>query len=263
MKPFWRRADPAVPADPASFVRIEDAYGELARIAERDHAARQVDIVDARLDHVLERYRVSGPVCHVGSKAWSGDEEDVRALRKLLGQGGEVVGLDLEAGLNVDVVADVCDPELFTKHPELRARFRFVYVSALLEHVEDPFAGARNVAGLLAEGGLLYSAHPWVWGFHPYPNDLWRFSIRAIRRLFPGIEWLEWWYSGVNPQVGLRILGGDPSIERKLFLSLRREPTLGGMLSDRWLPYLNVVAIGRRGKFDAAPAATNGTMRAS
>jgi SAM-dependent methyltransferase len=249
MKLWWRRPNSPAP-EPATasadFVRLAEAPAALKRIAAQNRAARHVDVVDVRLDRVLERHGVKGPTCHVGSKAWKGDEESVLALRRLLGRGGDFVGLDIEAGLNVDVVADICDPELFAKHPRLRGAFGFAYVAALLEHVDDPFAGARNIAGLLAEGGVLYSSHPWVWGFHPYPTDLWRFSFRAIRRLFDGIEWLEWWYASMNPQVGLRVRDGDPTIERKLFQTQRRDESLAGMLTDRWMPYLNVVAIGRR-----------------
>jgi len=257
MRAFWRRAVPQETNGHAPWVSIDRADDALARIVRSNRAAKKVGVVDVRIDRVLARHKVTGPVCHVGSKSWRGDEESVRGLRTRLSKGGEFVGLDIEPGLNVDVVADVCDPGLFTKHPELHGRFGLAYVSALLEHVDDPFAGARNIAALLREGGVLYSAHPWVWGFHPYPTDLWRFSIRAIRKLFPGIEWLEWWYSSMNPEVGLSIVGGDPTIERKLFLEQRRDDSLAGLISDRWMPYLNVVAIGRR---TAVPVAGGGVV---
>lgn len=97
-------------------------------------------------------------------------------------------GVDIEEGPNVDVVADLCAPN--------RAHFGCVYASALLEHVANPFQAASTLTGMLRCGGHLCYVGPWVWGYHAYPDDLWRLCFSGLQKLFPALEWQEWFYSG-------------------------------------------------------------------
>lgn len=203
------------------------------------------ETIDVSRGAIWARNDISGPVCHVGSKFYTGDETTVAAHRA--SWPAEFVGIDIFPGLNVDVVADLCDPDFFAKNPGLENHFGCVYASALLEHVDDPFGAARNLAGMVRPGGHIMYVGPWVWGYHAYPDDLWRFSFSGIRKLFPGLEWCEWYYSGETKNVGVRI--NDVAMERKLFrvtLSEEQSATVPGKLSDKALPYLNVGAVGRK-----------------
>jgi SAM-dependent methyltransferase len=205
--------------------------------------ARQLDCSNAA---IIERCKISGPVCHVGSKFNKPDVSDdtVRRWRANFEPPAKAgfVGIDLFDGYNVDVVADICADEFAANNPDLLGRFGMVVCRALLEHVPNPFAAARNIIMLIKPGGHLYYNGPWVWGFHPYPSDYWRISFEALKVLFPRLTWKEWWYSGIKDNVALAI--DRPELERKLFA----QPTTAGfstLITDRGMPYLNIGAIGQ------------------
>lgn len=195
---------------------------------------------------LLDRFEVEGPICHVGAKDHARTPEAVKAYRAIFSRcgDGEVVGLDLFAGLKVDVATDLCAPDLFEQHADLQGRFGFgfVFCSAPLEHVRDPFAAAANTARLPRAGGQLYYTGPRVWGYHAYPDDYWRISFSGPKALFPGIEWRRAWYSGARPGVGITFEG--PVQERAAF-QMSRTRGGGAMLSEKAAPNLNVNAIGR------------------
>jgi SAM-dependent methyltransferase len=210
------------PADlPAGFSFFRESFGEL-----------------------LRRFEVDGPVCHVGAKDQGGSPEAAAQFRRNFARltTPEVVGLDIFPGLNVDLVADVCAPDLFETHAQLKGRFGLVYCSALLEHVQEPFAAARNIAAMLRPGGQLYYTGPWVWGYHPYPDDYWRISFPGLKLLFPALEWRRRWYSGTLPKVGIAF---EDSGDERLLFQQQGAKGVAGQLSDRAMPYLNINAIGR------------------
>ena len=65
----------------------------------------------------------------------------------------------------------------------------------MLEHTPKPWAIAENIGRLLRPGGMLYISVPWVWRYHAYPDEYFRFSPRAVQVLFPGMEWTRATYS--------------------------------------------------------------------
>lgn len=227
---------------------IAAAKEQLQALASKRPALKSVEIIDVSTPAILSRNQCEGPVCLVGSKAYSMTPEQVDAWRKAyrhLDPNG-FTGIDIEDGLNVDVVADLCAEDFRERHQELVGQFGLVVCGALLEHVQNPFDAARNVAALLKPGGCLYYLGPWVWGFHPYPDDLWRFSFSGLKALFPDLTWREWWYSGTNKGVGVKI--ARQSDERLYFQSLVQGEveTVGQIITDRTMSYLNVGAIGQR-----------------
>jgi SAM-dependent methyltransferase len=121
-----------------------------------------------------------GPVLEVGSRDY-GSTEDWRAVYS----GNEYVGADLSAGKNVDRVLDLAAGigDLAEGH------FALIICCSVLEHVRRPWEMAANLTRLLRVGGAAYIAVPWVWRYHPYPDDYFRFSWRGIAELFPGISW--------------------------------------------------------------------------
>lgn len=207
----------------------------------------QARLIDTSYEALFREASLDGPICHVGSllHGENATPENVsrwRAILERLAPGG-FVGLDLFPGHNVDVVADLCSPDFAEEHPELIGRFGVVFASALLEHVQNPFDAARNIARMIRPGGHLFYAGPWVWGYHPYPDDYWRISHSGLAILFPQLEWVRRWYSGTKKNVGIELT--HPKYERPIFRQMQAEGT-GAMLSGQGLPYLNIGAIGRK-----------------
>lgn len=201
--------------------------------------------IDASYEALFKEGGIKGPVCHVGSllnseKATQEDVDRWRARFERIAPGG-FVGVDLFPGLNVDVTADLCASDFAEKHPDLLGQFGVVLASALLEHVKNPFDAARNISLMIRPGGHLFYAGPWVWGFHPYPEDYWRISHSGLTVLFPEMQWIRRWYSGTNKNVGIEL--ADPKYERPTFRQMQADGP-GAVLSGQGLPYLNVGAIG-------------------
>lgn len=130
------------------------------------------------LEHRIPREQTT--VLEVGSKN-HGNSEPFRQLLKCQ----RYVGLDMEAGPGVDVVGDLtlglCGLE--------PSSFGLVICVSVLEHVQAPWLMAQHMTQLLQSGGLLYVAVPWIWRYHPYPDDYWRFSWRGVEQLFPNYAW--------------------------------------------------------------------------
>lgn len=48
---------------------------------------------------------------------------------------------------------------------------------------------AENMQRLVRPGGSIFISVPWVWRYHNYPDDFWRFSWAGIQSLFPEVRW--------------------------------------------------------------------------
>ncbi len=84
---------------------------------------------------------------------------------------------DLARTPAVDVVGDA----LALPFPD--GCFTLVLSQEMVEHVADPFRAVREAARVLKPGGTLYLQAPFVIGYHPGPEDYWRFTRSGIRRL--------------------------------------------------------------------------------
>lgn len=126
---------------------------------------------------------VSGPVLEVGSKEYGTITSTFREF-----YGSEYVGADMAEGKGVDVVVDLSR----TTGPLQDGHFDLVVCCSVLEHVDLPYAMADNMVRLLRPGGKIYVSVPWVWRYHAYPDDYWRFSWSGIKALFPdSMTWDE------------------------------------------------------------------------
>jgi hypothetical protein len=175
---------------------------------------------------------VHGPVLEVGSRDYGNTEN----FRDVYGA-GEYIGVDLSAGKNVDRVID-----LAAGIGELReGYFSLAICCSVLEHVRRPWEMARNLTRLLQPGGALYVAVPWVWRYHPYPDDYFRFSWRGIAELFPEIAWSHQAYSTNLTDEFFEISGDGAGIDNALAKYVDRP---GGQ--RKYLPYLQVHMLGVR-----------------
>jgi SAM-dependent methyltransferase len=69
--------------------------------------------------------------------------------------------------------------------------FDLVVSQAVLEHVADPGAAAKEMLRVLKPGGELYAEIPFIQGYHPTPEDFQRYTLSGIERLFSGLTRIE------------------------------------------------------------------------
>jgi SAM-dependent methyltransferase len=175
---------------------------------------------------------VDGPVLEVGSRDY-GNTENFRAVYA----GGEYIGVDLSEGKNVDRVVDLAAG--IGDLPE--GHFALIICCSVLEHVRRPWVMAENLTRLLRPGGAIYIAVPWVWRYHPYPDDYYRFSWRGIIELFPRIEWKEQAYSTNVPDEFARFRDNAAGLDDGL---AKFVDTPAG--KRKYLPYIQVHMLGVR-----------------
>lgn len=136
------------------------------------------------------RGRLTGPVLEIGSRDYGRTPD----LRKLFPQ-HEYLGVDMSAGVGVDVVCDFTQPLDEIVKTIGRSELGTVVMLSVLEHCDQPFALASNVSELLAPGGHLVISVPFVWMVHGYPDDYWRFTPSGVRKLFPRLSFEAPWMS--------------------------------------------------------------------
>ena len=128
---------------------------------------------------------MEGPVLEVGSR-YNGRSGNPRIL---FSKDTDYVGIDMQEGVGVDVVHDM-------EQPYMSDEFQTVICCSVLEHCARPWLVANNIEAALRRDGNIFVSAPFVWRFHNYPNDYWRFSTEAFKVLFPQIEWEFLYYIG-------------------------------------------------------------------
>ncbi len=103
-----------------------------------------------------------------------------------------VINLDVDPSDHTDCVGDAL------LVPFEANTFHLVLSQETMEHVSDPFRAVREMGRVLKTDGVLYLQVPFVLGYHPDPEDYWRFTHSGVRRL---IE-----------QAGLRCERVEPSL---------------------------------------------------
>ncbi len=192
-----------------------------------------VSVRRLRIDDFLASFALlPTPVLHIGSKASVLDRDGGgrgAKWRRLFGR-NPFVGADIEPGENVDAVLDITkDIRKFRKAAGI-FQFQTVICPHVLEHVEDPFAAARNIVALTDKGGHVLVTTPWVQSYHPYPEDYWRFSFAGLRKLFAGLEVVGGFYSDSREETGYVIaIDGRPDFTRD---ALRIEGNLFQFVMD-------------------------------
>jgi SAM-dependent methyltransferase len=176
--------------------------------------------------------RAGGPVLEVGSR----DYGNTTSFRDVFA-GEEYIGIDLSPGKDVDRVLDLAAGTGELAH----GHFALAICCSVLEHVRRPWDMAANLTRLLRPGGALYVAVPWVWRYHPYPDDYFRFSWRGIAEIFPGITWARMAYSTTAADEFFEITGDGFGIDNDL---AKYVETPKGQ--RKYLPYLQVHMFGIR-----------------
>lgn len=95
------------------------------------------------------------------------------------------IGIDSAKGPGVDVVAnagDLCS--LFVP-----GAFDIVISTEMLEHVEDWRPVVQQMKEMVKSGGLLLmTTRSPGFPYHPYPIDMWRYTLEDGRRIFGDME---------------------------------------------------------------------------
>ncbi len=177
--------------------------------------------------------KAGGPVLEVGSK----DYGSTSTFRDFYA-GNEYVGVDMSEGRGVDVVLDLTQSTGTLGD----GRFALGICCSVLEHVEKPWLFAVNLTRLIRPGGLLYMSVPWVWRYHAYPDDYFRFSHRGIISLFDGFDWGTLFFSStVNGEFIEIPAQGCDADNRMAILA-----DAGNQQKRKYLPYLMVNMLGKR-----------------
>lgn len=177
--------------------------------------------------------RVEGPVLEVGSKEY-GSTSSFRDFYA----GSEYVGVDMSEGQGVDVVVDLAR----TSSPLPDAHFALAICCSVLEHVRQPWRFATNLSRVVRPGGRLYLSVPWVWRYHAYPDDYFRFSRNGVRALFEDFDWAHESYSTNVPGEFYDIPESDPGVDDLM----RKHMFTPEGQKRMYLPYLMVNMLGTR-----------------
>ena len=206
--------------------------------------------------------QAEGPVLQIGSRAQRLDTVTLTWRKRFAGT--PFVGLDLAPGDNVDVVADITEDADALRRKLGLAPFGFILCLHVLEHVRQPWRAADNIVALLKPGGLVFIQVPWVQAFHAYPDDYWRISLSGLEQLFPGLDFIDMFYTGGAGDRAYRLFRdgrhdlslASRRMEPRMFQVLlseadsralvagQRPPRL--YLSEGYLPAMVVNAVGRK-----------------
>lgn len=120
-------------------------------------------------------------ILEVGSENVNGS---IRPLIENL-QPSEFIGIDLHLGIGVDLVLAA---EKIVQYFGSES-FDVIVSTDTLEHVVDWRAVIRNMKEALRPKGYLYlTAAPMGFQYHPYPYDLWRFTLSDMQKIFADFE---------------------------------------------------------------------------
>lgn len=185
--------------------------------------------------------RLNGPILEIGSKEYGSTSSFREFYRE-----NEYVGADMSEGSGVDVIVDL------TKGlgPLPERHFALIICCSVLEHVDRPWLFADNLCRLLHPSGVLYMAVPWVWRFHPYPDDYFRFSHRGICALFPDIDWH---HVELSTNVTNEFAKVKPGIDTALAVHFE-----AGQETRKYLPYLQYHMLGTPRKLAPPSSAIQG-----
>jgi SAM-dependent methyltransferase len=76
------------------------------------------------------------------------------------------------------------------KYPD---HFETVILVSVFEHVENPYKISDALYKIVKPGGYLFNSTPFLFPYHPSPEDNFRYSPRALKRIheYSGFKWLE------------------------------------------------------------------------
>jgi SAM-dependent methyltransferase len=163
---FFRRLERAVSGDSPSGERL--ALSTALR-----HVAAGRTLARAALTQTIERYvRASGDVLDLGGFPGASYQ------RQLTGDLGTIVTVDGRASSGADVIANLESDRL----PFEDERFDVVLAFNLLEHLYHPEHVIGEAHRVLRRSGQFFVYVPFLLGYHPDPEDFFRYSASCLQR---------------------------------------------------------------------------------
>lgn len=119
------------------------------------------------------------------------------------------IGIDYAAGPGVDVVADATSlTEKFGGEA-----FDIVISTEMLEHLQDWRSVVEQLKAVVRRGGLLLiTTRSPGFPYHPYPIDVWRYTLDDIRKIFVDMEILAVCSDWQAPGVFIKARKPDPFV---------------------------------------------------
>lgn len=119
--------------------------------------------------------RLQEPILEIGSRI--PDKFATWADNRWLARKSKWVGVDLQAGTNVDVVANA------ENLPFEDASFGAAIASEVLEHLRRPALVLAEIHRVLRPGAAFLVTVPFTFPVHCHPDDFWRFTPSGLRAL--------------------------------------------------------------------------------
>ncbi|MGD0051569.1 MAG: class I SAM-dependent methyltransferase [Vulcanimicrobiaceae bacterium] len=157
-----------------------------------DHAFRQTEQNFDFLDDETRRRVGAVPTSNVSAHGYD------PTLVDLISQCDGPIA-DIGAGLRPEYREDVINVEIVPYAttdvvaaseylPFADDTFDLVISVAVLEHVRDPFAAAREIERILRPGGRVFAAVPFLQPYHAYPDHYYNMTAAGLRNLFLGCD---------------------------------------------------------------------------
>jgi SAM-dependent methyltransferase len=215
----------------------------------------------ARFDFLTPQLRSAFDI--VSTENVSANVYDGEALN-LVHRHREGLILDCGAGLRERYYGNVVNYEIVPydstdvlgvgeKLPFRDAAFDAVFSFAVLEHVKDPFACARELLRVLKPGGTLYAQVPFLQPVHGYPHHYHNMTLAGLEGLFGSSVRIE--RSGPSlfgqPVFALswflnRYVEGLPEPQREAFNAMRVEELLRPASESLGAPFVTALAAASR-----------------
>ena len=101
-----------------------------------------------------------------------------KPYRPYFADAAEYVGVDVDEDANADLIGPI---EALPVEDE---SYDLVLCVQVLEHVEDPAQGVRELHRVVRPGGRVLAATHGLYVYHPGPVDHWRWTHTGLTRLF-------------------------------------------------------------------------------
>ena len=108
------------------------------------------------------------------------EEQEHLSVRKYFPE-AEYVGVDMQQGNGVDVVADCID--YCYDYYQSEEEFDLILCLDMLEHAKEPFEVIESAKKRLKPNGVLLVTSVFNFPIHEYPNDYWRFTPECFKML--------------------------------------------------------------------------------
>lgn len=100
---------------------------------------------------------------------------------------------------------------------------------------------AEYMSSLVKKGGYVFISVPWVWRYHAYPDDYFRFSPNGVKVLFPEISFADMAYSTTVTDEFLDLEDGINGVD-----VAKAQYQRDGKDLRKFLPYLMVNMVGQK-----------------